>query len=308
MPSAFLSSGIILGMMISPLLAAAPVTQSSQSGKGTLTVISNQVANGSLPKGATNVPVLFLRLSASCDADIQVSSLTVLDRGLGASNDIRSLSLTEDAKRIGRSKSLDSSTHSAHFTLPSSFTIKRCTERARMLTATIERDALTSGERGVQLTTLTSSAKQMTFSEEDGESSSLIIRPKTAGQIRVQFLSTRERLSYGRRDTVARIQMSADAVSDHIIDSILLTNEEDARDANVENLALDTRTGQPLTLYKKSMKGREVLLHFDPPFVLERSQTVVLLLKADMKSSSRKVRFIIKEEGDIKARETRQRQ
>ncbi len=288
-------------------IVAAPVNTFSEAGKGVLTVVSNQVVSGSLPKGATNVPVLFVRLSASCDADIQMNTLTLLDRGLGASNDIRSLSLAEGMQRIGRSKSLDQNTHTVRFAFPPSFIIQKCTERTLFINAAIQNDAVTSSEHLFAIDSITSSAKEMTLTQEDAEKNRLIIRPKSAGHITVQFLSTKERLQYGRRDAVARIQLSADAISDHYIDSILFTNEEDARDYNLENITLETRSGKKLTVLKKSMKGREIFLQFDPPFLLERSQTVVLLLKADIKTSSRKVRFTIKEEGDIKAREVRVR-
>jgi hypothetical protein len=56
------------------------------------------------------------------------------------------------------------------------------------------------------------------------------------------------------------------------------------------------------------MKGKQVTLEFQPTYILNSSQTVVLLLKAQINGSiTRKINFILEEESDLDASPYRSR-
>lgn len=304
--SLLLSSGLVFTVAI-PTVSASTITT---GGVGTLTVSSSEApVIGSVPQGASRVHMMTLNLSASCDADIAVSQIDVRHVGLGAVSDITGLYLMSDTTRISRSVAFD---HSGDASLRlRSFTLPKCGAVRVKLLADFSRDANVASEHGVEITSsagVISTAKEVIV-EHAASDMTFATSRTNGGELTVKFLSAASRLvRYGRTETVARLQLSADAKSGHILRSITLTNDATARDMDLINLSLQTTSGKTLTVVAQRMKGKQVTLEFQPTYILNSSQTVVLLLKAQINGSiTRKINFILEEESDLDASPYRSR-
>lgn len=304
--SLLLSSGLVFTVAI-PTVSASTITT---GGVGTLTVSSSEApVIGSVPQGASRVHMMTLNLSASCDADIAVSQIDVRHVGLGAVSDITGLYLMSDTTRISRSVAFD---HSGDASLRlRSFTLPKCGAARVKLLADFSRDANVASEHGVEITSsagVASTAKEVIV-EHAASDMTFATSRTNGGELTVKFLSAASRLvRYGRTETVARLQLSADAKSGHILRSITLTNDATARDMDLINLSLQTTSGKTLTVVAQRMKGKQVTLEFQPTYILNSSQTVVLLLKAQINGSiTRKINFILEEESDLDASPYRSR-
>ncbi len=304
--SLLLSTGMFFTVAI-PTVSAATITT---GGVGTLTVSSSEAPIiGSVPQGASRVHVMTLNLSASCDADIAISQIDVRHVGLGAVSDIIGLYLMSDTTRISRSVAFD---HSGDASLRlRSFTLPKCGAARVKLLADFSRDANVASEHGVEITSsagVVSTAKEVIV-EHAASDMTFATSRTNGGELTVKFLSAASRLvRYGRTETVARLQLSADAKSGHILRSITLTNDASARDMDLINLSLQTTSGKILTVVAQRMKGKQVTLEFQPTYILNSSQTVVLLLKAQINGSiTRKINFILEEESDLDASPYRSR-
>ncbi len=285
--------------------AVVPATGYSVSGAGELTVsVSEAQPVGTIAQGASRVPLLTMDLSASCDADITVSEVRVRHVGLGSTEDITAVYLLSDIRRVSRATRFERS--GAVATLrPRALTIKKCESQRLQVVADFSREAAAGAEHGAEIrlsSDVQSTAKSVTL-EAGNEGLTVSTSPSNAGNITVKFLSLSSNyLRYGRIETVARVQLTADAESDHILRSITFTNDQSARDMDLINLALETTSGKKLTNSAARMRGKQVTLQFEPTYILKRSQTVVLLLKAEVRGSiTRKVDFKLEEESDLDA-------
>ncbi|HRH93782.1 MAG TPA: hypothetical protein PKV72_04610 [Candidatus Peribacteria bacterium] len=307
--SSLVAAGIVFAAAVPSVLAADTTANITTGGAGELTIgVSDSQLTGSVPQGASRVHLLTLNLSASCDADVMVSQIDVHHIGIGAVSDIKALYLVDNNSRLSRSVAFD---RSGNATLRlRSFMVKKCGAARLQLLGDFSRDAGVASEHGVELRQsagVVSTAKQVIV-EQDTSDMTFGTSPSNGGELTVKFLSVSPRVRYGRTETVARIQLSADAKSGHILRSITLTNDESARDMDLINLTLQTSAGKTLTPVAQRMKAKKVTLQFEPSFVINSSQTVVLLLKAQINGSvTRKINFMLEEESDLDASPYRSR-
>ena len=285
-----------------PAPTASPEIVYSTDGTGELTVTFSPVAAvGSVARGATRVPFGELGLSASCDADITISSVTVQHTGQGAASDLSRVYLVDGFRRISRARSFDTRSGLAELRTPS-LTIPACGAVRLSLVADVSPDATVASEHAVEFRSpldVVSSAKSVTLTVSD-PGATVRASPVKSGSVTLNFLSVPARLRYGRRETIARLQFSADAEHDYLLKSLTLTNKEDARDMDFTDIKLETRSGTGVSLRAARMDGRELTLIFSPSFVLERSRTVVLLLRANVNVTHyRKVNFELAEPSDF---------
>lgn len=294
------------------LFVSAPVfavetsreTASSESGKGDVqfSIVSSPLL-GSVPRGATRVEMAVINISASCEADIVLEEIEITHIGLGDSSDIAALYLYNGQRRVSRARTFDAHARKAQLR-PTSLVIKKCDAVRLQVLVDIASDAQSASEHGVTIagvSALSSSAKTTTFLPVDS-TERRITSPKDIGSITANFLPIKGPLRYGHTETVARLQLTADSSNDHLLRSIVFTNLGDARDMNLLNFTLETRMGSILGPPALRMRGLQVMLTFDPTYVLERGRTVVFLLKAQINASrSRKVNFTIQEPSDLYA-------
>lgn len=297
---ATLTSDFIEARMPQP--DTGPVTVHSMKGEGDLHVsFTSQGTYGSVPRGASRIELGTLNFSASCEADIIIDSVSVKHIGLGDVSDIARVYLGSGFRRVSRARVFDRRSGMADVRTPS-FTVPACSAVPLSVFVDISPNATVASEHGVAFVSpldVVSSAKNTTFS---GEESATTVRalPVNQGEVSVHFLPLFGRLRYGRTETIARIQFSADATHDYLLKTITLTNQENARDMDFTNIRLETRTGTGVSVTAFRLRGRSVTLEFSPSFILKRSQTVVLLLKAKNNVTQyRKVDFSLEEPSDL---------
>lgn len=310
--SALLFARLATDVLSAPAAVSAPpaIVQTMQpGGSGELTVLATAATQGgSVPQGASRVPLLLLTLSTSCASDVTVSELSVRHVGLGDRKDITAVYLLEQGRRISRSATFDGDGIAR--LRPRQLQVQRCSSTALQVAADISRDAASSGEHGAELRAsrdVVSSAAKTVLAA--GNSITVATSPTSAGSVSVQFLPVNARLvRYGRRETVARVQLTANGSSDQLLRAITFTNSESARDMDLVNLTLQTSSAHVLSNTAVRMNGKQVTLQFEPSYILRRGQTVVLLLKADIRGSiTRKVQFELEEESDLDASSYRSR-
>src|SRR6185295_11827574 len=79
------------------------------------------------------------------------------------------------------------------------------------------------------------------------DSERVLAVPSNGGTLTARLLPVNPRVSYGRIETVARIQLTADSKSAHLLRSITFTNQGSARDMDLQWLKLEMLSGSVLT-------------------------------------------------------------
>lgn len=301
------SSIIIARMLIDSLTpnalpepAALIALNAEGQGELSVTVTSNTV--GSVPRGGQRIELLRLNPSASCTSDISLQSITVKHSGKGNVRDIAKIYALEGHRRISTATTFDASTRYATLRFRK-LLIPKCSAVELKIAIDLAQAADISGEHGLilsQPSDIQSSAKEVSLrSEKEGDS--LRVTPGNSGEISARLLPLNsQRLRFGNRETVARLQLTSDSLHDYYLKGITLKNEGSARDYDLVRLVLETRTGETLTRLTHHMDGSRVTLEFDPWYELPRSTTVVLLLKAEVRSGVRRtVQFSIEEPSDL---------
>gem|GEM_PF-1207216 len=312
--------GYTTSMKLAPILTAAALTfsfglpafaqttalenetVSTESGKGELQVsVESAPLLGSMPKGASRVEMAVLNISASCEADVTVTEVTVSHFGLGNVSDITAVYLNDGFRRISRTQTFDSRSRDAVLRV-TSLVIPKCSAVRVKILFDISRDATVASEHGasiVHASAIASTAKATTLLRTD-VTQRTFTTAKDAGAITVNLLPIKGPLRYARREIVARLQVTADTKNDHLLRSVTFKNLGDARDMNLINFTLETRRGEVLSPVAQRMRGLTVKLDFDPTYVLERGRTAVFLLKAQINASqSKKIQFTVEEPSDI---------
>ncbi len=272
------------------------------SGEGELLVQQDRESViGSVPLGASRVAVRTVNLSASCDADVTVDSILLQHSGLGQVTDVKGVYFTDGDRRVSRSSRFDSQSRQTQLHFPN-FVIPKCSARTLSIRMDFSPRASVASEHGVRIVSpesIGSSAKEVTLTEVDAKSSTYTT-PYRLGTISVNFLPIRGPLRYGRVETVARIQLTSDDVSSHILKKMTLKNTEDAHDMDLVYFRLENTRGELLSAPATRMHGDTVVIEFSPTYLLDSRKTVVVLLKAEVRASQRrKVNFTLEEASDL---------
>lgn len=277
-------------------------TVTTATGKGDLQVsVESAPLVGSMPRGATRVEMAVLNMSASCESDVTVTGIEVTHFGLGVTSDISAVYLNDGLRRVSRAHTFDTRSRTASLRV-TSLVIPKCSAVRVKVLFDISRDATVASEHGASIasaSSVVSTAKSTTLLRTD-TTERTFTTAKDAGAITVNFLPIKGPLSYGRRETVARLQLTADSKNDHLLRSVTFKNLGDARDMNLINFTLENRRGDVLSPVAQRMRGLTVKLDFEPTYILERGRTVVFLLKAQINASqSKKIQFTIEEPSDL---------
>ncbi len=311
-----IASTAMVALLATELLTPIPFgnlqqdTFVSEAGKGELQVSLRQIDMGSsVPLGATRVPLLGLNLAASCDADVRIDEILVRHTGAGDADDFTGVMLNDATRRVSRSSTFDND-GVARLRPTAALTVKKCSSIDLMVAVNLSAQAGVASEHGASIVgadDVKSSAKTVRIVRSQDAVRMKAVSGST-GTVTVNMLSVPGRLRYGRTETVARLQISADAKSDHLLKKITLTNTENARDYQLMNLYLETRSGEVVSLVANHMRAKEVTLLIDPSLLLRGSQTIVLDLKAEINAGAgTKVRFIVEDRADIEATPYRSR-
>lgn len=258
---------------------------------------------GSVPQGAQRVPVLSLRLTATCTADVPVRSISLLHAGLGPVQDFLRVYGVTGIKRVTRAVTV-----SAHDPLTLQFvpvlSVPKCgsidvtvlADLSPMATAAAEhRFAVTGADADavVKIAALPSANVRITPSSD-------------AAQVTVDLLDLLSPVYYGSKQTVARLLLTGEGGKDQRITAITFQNDGSAANMDLQNFFLVTANGQQVSSVTSHMDGRSVRLEL-PSFVLSGRDTKLLQLKADVLSSSRRTIRWTLDPSDVEAQAVRGR-
>lgn len=259
-------------------------------------------ASSSIPKGAQRIPMMRIALSASCDEDVTLTSLTLTHRGLGAAADLSRIYILEGQRRISRAHSISSKERTVDVRLRA-FTIKRCTTRTIDVLTDFSADASVGAMHALSIV----SANDVHAGDADIElqmlpvSAPAVTVPASSAVVEVEYLPLLGSVTYGANRTLARIKLTGDGDNQHIT-RIVLTNDGSARDTDLLNLSLETSRGEEIANVLPHLDGSLATFELNPAMLLEDNQTKMLLLKGDVRASRRRtIRFIIEEPSDILA-------
>jgi len=269
---------------------------------GSLTVEVQEFSDASVPLGAQRVLMLQLQLTADCSGPVDVRSVSLQRRGLGANDDMKGVYIAEGHRRVSSVRPIarrDGSVHVYFRTL----SLRACEKKTLMVFANFSSNASITGEHRILLTDIDAGASAVhTLRRETRPSDS---RMRTVGvpvgQISVDYLRLTTPVRYGNHRLISRFRLTADNRSDHRVHAISFTNTGTASDADLQNLSIEFR-GRDVTTVATHMDGDRVRLAFEPPFLLRKNHTLQFGLRADVRASrKRTIQFVIEEESDIEA-------
>lgn len=288
---------LLLASLILPAVALAA--------ESPLLTITSATLGGSVPQGAQRVSMLTLTLKNSCAGPVAVTGITVKHQGLGNTEDIERVYLTSGVRRLTRGSS--SFTDSLITLRPRTLTLAACETKTVTITADFAATAAAQGEHilsvqsvetaddvPVQISASTN-RKPVTAKASEGE-----------GTVTVEMLPLLRSVTYGAGRSVARLRLTGDRRVDQHIASITLTNNGSAQGTDLQNLRLVRSNGEAISVTLPSMDGELAAFELPAPLLLERNQTLLLELRADVRASRRRtIQFIIEEPSDIQAQRAR---
>lgn len=275
-------------------------------------VIEQQISRvRSFPAGSQRVPLLELELTASCEADVEIESIELLHQGLGSTQDISAVYIIDGVKRLTAARQVQrNGTATVHFR---DFSLQACATRTLTVAADFSDTAAVTGEHWFAIRSADAVSATATVRIEKAKVSASTPKPYTAGgtsvgTISVSYPSLNRRVRYGENQVIGRISLSADTVSDHIIQAITLTNNGSATDDDIQNIYLQTGASEQVTTVASSLDGDAVRLQFTPPLRLQKNQQRLFNIRADVHASrSRTLQIVIEEPSDIESSPVRGR-
>ncbi|MFA7681933.1 MAG: hypothetical protein WCX61_02795 [Candidatus Peribacteraceae bacterium] len=311
-----MTSSLLLALFLSNFtmhgdLPVSSATEQEVHAPGVLTVdVHGVTAERGVPPGAQRVPMLELTLSASCEADIRVASLTVQRRGLGSREDIDAVYLMSGTDRVSNAQSIANRDGTVQLRTTGLF-IEACTSKTFVVAVDFSENAAIAGEhrfifvgpRGVD-------AGDATVRVRYGDTVSRVVR-RTAGLsigiISVENLRVFTSPTWGSQRILARLQLESDGRDDHAISAITLTNNGSARDRDLQNLFI--QAGQGMASQRiVTMDDDHVRFVFDPSLLLQKHTRRILVVRGDVRASrSRTIDFVVEENSDIEATPVRSR-
>ena len=261
----------------------------------------------SIPPGAQRVEMLQLNLTASCDGPVTVQSLAIFHEGLGDTADIQRVYAVSGNRRISRSATIARFDGSAQLRF-SNFSIPACESVDVGILADMAASSAVAGEHRFVL---------RRFADTDAGSAvvhGVLARSQggrrtvgaVQGSVNVEYLDLLLPTTYGSQRTLARLRVTASSDGDQLLSAVTFTNEGSARGADIQRIALWTTSGERITATALQMDGNRVRLEFSPPFLLERRQTRLLELRADVRASRRRtLQLLIEEPSDLESIPTR---
>lgn len=287
-------------------LSATLVMPSASAAAPLLTVQPESVAAArSIPRGAQRVPMLRLRLRASCDGDVRLTSVTLRHRGLGDPQDVSSIYVFEGGARVSRAATVRGREGITTLQMRG-FRVRACAERTVDILGDYAATAAVAGEHAFILRSssdvLLEAPGSVTLAAPSAASPAVRTAAKQTGEIAVEYPDLPGPLSYGPGRTVARVRLRADGVRDQSIRAVTFTNQGSAADRDLQHLFLETGSHERLCGPTESLTGDQVRLPCDPPFTLRRNETRLLNLRADIRASRRRtIQLLIEEPADLEA-------
>ena len=282
------------------------VTVAAEQSIGSLTVTSSGAERTrTIPPGAQHVPMLHLYMQASCDSAVTLEALNLQRRGLGDRRDIQSLYAVSGYQRLTRLRGVTSKDGSVQLRFRR-LTIPPCQTLDVQILADFQPDSAVSGQHALVLRSVETDA--VVRFQEDATIAPVRTAGITQGTIRATMLPLHGRVRVGGRRIVARLQLRAEGQGNHMVSAIRFTNAGSARNADLQNLYIQSGYRSSVFTVVPSMIGDTVTVPIQPPLQLSRGQSRIVTLRADVASGARRtLRFILEEPSDIVSTYSRRR-
>ena len=288
---------------LAPLVVAfALLPSAALAAEASLAVAARPAPAAAVARGATRVPFLQLSFSASCAQDVDVSELTLRHRGLGDVADLERVYAWSDNVRASRAAVLAREGLVTLRLRP--FTVPACGTRQLWILGDFSPEAGVAAQHALVLESAADVRADAPVAMESASAAmpAAVAGGEVSGSVTVEMLDLPAELRYGRARTVARIRLKADGERPQLLRSITLTNDGSARDADLQNVVLQTARGDVLAGPVASLRGDAVTLALEEPLLLGRNDTVLLVVKADIRASKRRtVRLEVEEPSDVDA-------
>jgi len=280
-------------------LAALAAAQITSSGHALTVQVTQPAVSGSIPLGAQRVPMLTVALKAACTSDVTLRSIRVSHSGLGSTTDIERVYAVDANRRVSRAAGLTRNPAEALLRF-GSFKIPACQTKTLNIVADYSPTADVQSEHALSIGSFDAiyADTEDIGGNVETRTQPTRVAPTTQGTVEVEYLPQLSSVLYGPNRTLLRMRLTAEG-DDVLIRSITLTNDGKARDADLKNLSLGTRTGT-LSNTLATMDGDKAVFTFDPPLLIEKGQDRQLQLNADVRASRKKtIDFEVGEPGDI---------
>jgi hypothetical protein len=242
------------------------------------------------------------------DAEATLHSITLTHRGAGRTADIDRVYATFGDERLTDEVSINAADRRVTLRFVPSLHIAAMQSVSLTIFADMSPSAASASEHMLILmdpADVDAEGKYVALMSTGANDSRARTAGPSRGTISVEYLDVSGPVRYGKRRTIARIRLSADAVEDHRLYSIILTNDGKARRADLQSLFVQSNRGSILTQTMPKLAGAHgdtVKFLFTPPYPLGKNASVVLNVIADVSASRRKtIRLIVDEPSDISA-------
>lgn len=281
----------------------------SEARETSLSVRVKPLEIGAIPRGAQRVRFLSLHFIASCESAVAIHEIRAHHFGLGDTSDFTGVYLLRGVERLTRSASISSDDHVVTLR-PKGLMLQACGQMQLDIAADFQRDAAIGSEHQFEVLSeadIVTTAGKLTGKFPLRNLERANVSPLPEGGMSVTFLPLSGSTSAIAERSLAKIQVTSDNVSAHLISSITLTNEGTAKDREIRSLFITTKQdGTALTNTVFGLDGKEVTLRFTPPYLLPAGDSITFHLRGRRYTRRKTVDFILKEPSDLVTESTRQ--
>ena len=261
--------------------------------------------NDFVPRGASRVPVLRLVFSASCMQDVTIDDILFRDTGAGLPSDITHVWMSVDGVRVSRARALNRD-KSVQLRFRRPYTIPACKSRAIDVYAAVSPVALASGRHTFSL-----DAPEDVFADApvtgefpmSGERMS--ISGSTGGRIQLTYLPIEAgpRIEGTGHEVLGRFRVDIDSTEDQTIHAMTLRQGGTIFDGDILGIYVRSTHGHArFSEIAERMMGDQAYVRFDPPFPMEKGETMELDIVGNLASGTgRTLRMEFEEPVDLYA-------
>ena len=274
----------------------------------TLNVSQVAIGGGSVPVGATRVPMQQLTFAQPCGKDTHVRTIVIHHSGLGSIADIANVYALDGTTRITRGSTFNAHTSSATLRFNPPLSIAACSKRTITIAMDLSAQAAPSSQHVLTILSSTDINADVPLLLQTMKSNpELHVTPKANGSVTFSITPLASpNVLFGKGRTLLRFTLKASNDSNQQIDAITFTNDGSARDMDLQNLSIQSRNGRMMSDASASLREATIRITFSSPFIIHRNQSQMLLLLGDVTASKRKtIRLTVQEQSDIESHPVR---
>jgi len=243
----------------------------------------------SLPKGASNVRMLSVNLSASCDRDITIAYIEVSDMAPGRASDVSAVWMSIDGERVSRTRPLTND-KTAKLNFRRAYVIPACRTVTVDFFEAFTLEALASTQHALSI-----ELPNHIYADADVQGEFPFVGKRfrmstqETGTVRIMYLPVEKdaQISGSQRQIIGRFSLSVDDKEDQVLHSMTIENDAGAHDGDFVGIYARSSSGRarftdiaPFTYFD------QITLHFDPPYQVLEGESVDFDIIADVVNST----------------------